>query len=80
MTSTADTDTRPNPLADSVAGSVGAVMAIGGAENAGLMAVRMLALSDRRLAEALADHALALENKAIAQDASLNDRTEGPPT
>ena len=33
MTSTADTDTRPNPLADSVAGSVGAVMAIGGAED-----------------------------------------------
>ena len=57
-----------------------ATMAIGGAENAGLMAVRMLALSDRRLAEALADHALALENKAIAQDASLNDRTEGTPT
>ena len=58
-----------------------ATMAIGGAENAGLMAVRMLALADPNLAEALAAHAEALEAKAIAQDASLQPEPtdEGTP-
>lgn len=50
-----------------------ATMAIGGAENAALMAIRMLALCDPRLVEALDEHAQALEAKAIAQDALLND-------
>ena len=62
-----------------------ATMAIGGAQNAALMAVRMLALGDARLAEALDEHAQALEAKAIAQDAllndgRLNDDLEGPTT
>ena len=58
-----------------------ATMAIGGAENAGLMAVRMLALADPVLADALAAHAEALEAKAIAQDASLQTHPtdEGTP-
>ena len=58
-----------------------ATMAIGGAENAGLMAVRMLALADPVLADALAAHAEALEAKAIAQDTSLQTHPtdEGTP-
>ena len=56
-------------------------MPSGGAENAGLMAVRMLALADPVLADALAAHAEALEAKAIAQDASLQTHPtdEGTP-
>ena len=53
-----------------------ATMAIGGAENAGLLAVRILALADPGLAEALAAHERALEAKAVAQDASLNDGSD----
>ena len=56
-----------------------ATMAIGGAQNAALMAVRILALADPMLADALDEYAHALEAKAIAQDASLN-QTEGPAT
>ncbi len=49
-----------------------ATMAIGGARNAGLMAVRMLAISDEVLAARLAEDQLALEQYAIAQDAGLD--------
>ncbi len=52
-----------------------ATMAIGGARNAGLMAVRMLAISDEVLAARLAEDQLALEQYAIAQDASLDHDT-----
>lgn len=48
-----------------------ATMAIGGSENAGLMAVRMLAIADDRLADWLGQHASALEAKAKGQDADL---------
>lgn len=49
-----------------------ATMAIGGARNAGLMAVRMLALSDDALAARLAEDQMALEQYALAQDDELN--------
>jgi 5-(carboxyamino)imidazole ribonucleotide mutase len=49
-----------------------ATMAIGGARNAGLMAVRMLAISDERLAARLAEDQLALEQYALAQDEALD--------
>jgi 5-(carboxyamino)imidazole ribonucleotide mutase len=45
-----------------------ATMAIGGAQNAGLLAVRILALSDDRLAGWIAEHQAGLEAKAIGQD------------
>jgi 5-(carboxyamino)imidazole ribonucleotide mutase len=48
-----------------------ATMAIGGARNAGLMAVRMLSISDEVLASRLAEDQLALEQFAAAQDAEL---------
>jgi 5-(carboxyamino)imidazole ribonucleotide mutase len=49
-----------------------ATMAIGGARNAGLMAVRILAVHDRVLAARLAEDQLALEQYAQAQDDELN--------
>ena len=48
-----------------------ATMAIGGARNAGLMAVRILAVGDERLAARLAEDQLALEQYAADQDAAL---------
>ena len=58
-----------------------ATMAIGGARNAGLMAVRMLALADERLEGLLAQDQAALEQYAVEQDAELQagrvDRTAG---
>jgi 5-(carboxyamino)imidazole ribonucleotide mutase len=49
-----------------------ATMAIGGARNAGLMAVRILAANDERLATLLSRHQQDLEQHALAQDAELN--------
>lgn len=49
-----------------------ATMAIGGARNAGLMAARILALSDERLRAALEDFADQLAAKARAQDRDLD--------
>jgi 5-(carboxyamino)imidazole ribonucleotide mutase len=49
-----------------------ATMAIGGARNAGLMAVRILAVGDEVLAARLAEDQLALEQYALAQDDELN--------
>jgi 5-(carboxyamino)imidazole ribonucleotide mutase len=49
-----------------------ATMAIGGARNAGLMAVRILAVGDATLAARLAEDQLALEQYALAQDDELN--------
>ncbi|MCX6523293.1 MAG: 5-(carboxyamino)imidazole ribonucleotide mutase [Actinobacteria bacterium] len=51
-----------------------ATMAIGGARNAGLFALRILALSDDRLAELLSQDQEALEQLAISQDAELQQR------
>ena len=48
-----------------------ATMAIGGAVNAALMAVRILALSDDSLVEKLADHKASLQAKAAAGDAEV---------
>lgn len=49
-----------------------ATMAIGGARNAGLMAVRILSVADPILASRLAEDQLALEQHALAQDAEIN--------
>jgi 5-(carboxyamino)imidazole ribonucleotide mutase len=49
-----------------------ATMAIGGARNAGLMAVRILSVGDPTLAARLAEDQLALEQYALAQDDELN--------
>jgi 5-(carboxyamino)imidazole ribonucleotide mutase len=52
-----------------------ATMAIGGAVNGALMAVRILAVSDARLAAALEDHRRALQAKAAAGDADVARRS-----
>jgi 5-(carboxyamino)imidazole ribonucleotide mutase len=49
-----------------------ATMAIGGARNAGLLAVRILSVSDEVLAARLAEDQAALEQYALAQDESLD--------
>ena len=54
-----------------------ATMAIGGAVNAALMAIRILAVSDPDLAAALDDHREALKDKAAKGDAEVRERTEG---
>ena len=51
-----------------------ATVAIGGARNAGLLAVRILATSDDALRAALVDHRAALQARAEAGDASLQER------
>ena len=48
-----------------------ATMAIGGARNAGLMAVRILAVEDETLAARVAEDQVRLEEYALAQDARL---------
>jgi 5-(carboxyamino)imidazole ribonucleotide mutase len=48
-----------------------ATVAINGADNAGLLAVRMLALSDPVLTEALDEHRASLADTARAQDRDL---------
>lgn len=48
-----------------------ATVGIGGARNAGLLAVRILAISDERLALLLADDQAALEQHAVDQDAAV---------
>lgn len=54
-----------------------ATMAIGGAVNAALMAIRILAVSDPDLAAALDEHREALKDKAAKGDAEVRERTEG---
>ena len=49
-----------------------ATMAIGGAANAGLLAVRMLAMADDELALRLSEHQQGLERHALDQDAALD--------
>jgi 5-(carboxyamino)imidazole ribonucleotide mutase len=49
-----------------------ATVAINGAENAGLLAVRMLALSDPALTRALDEHRASLADTARAQDRDLS--------
>lgn len=55
-----------------------ATMAIGGARNAGLMAVRILAVADESLASRLADDQLDLERHAVAQDERVSAAAEQP--
>lgn len=62
-------------IAQMPAGIPVATMAIGGAVNAALMAVRILALSDRALSDKLAEHRVALQAKAAAGDAEVKART-----
>lgn len=54
-----------------------ATVAVNGAENAALLAVRILGISDRKLAAALDSYRTELENAARAQDASLLSRDQG---
>jgi 5-(carboxyamino)imidazole ribonucleotide mutase len=51
-----------------------ATMAIGGAHNAGLFAVRILAAHDARLADAVARFQSELADAARAKDAALGER------
>jgi len=55
-----------------------ATMAINGARNAGLLAVRMLALSDPSLASALTDYRRELADQARAQNAELSRGADVP--
>lgn len=50
-----------------------ATVAIDGAENAALLAVQMLALSDEALAEKLKEHKKTMREKVLAKDAALQD-------
>ena len=54
-----------------------ATMAIGGARNAGLMAVRILSVADDRLAALLDTDQDELEQHAIAQDAEVRRSVDG---
>jgi 5-(carboxyamino)imidazole ribonucleotide mutase len=51
-----------------------ATMAIGGAANAGLMAARILALSDAELARALDEYRISLQDKAASGDARVQEQ------
>jgi 5-(carboxyamino)imidazole ribonucleotide mutase len=53
-----------------------ATVSIGGARNAGLLAVRILAASDPALATRMADFQRALGATAQAKDAALQERLE----
>ncbi|HKE99518.1 MAG TPA: 5-(carboxyamino)imidazole ribonucleotide mutase [Actinomycetes bacterium] len=54
-----------------------ATVGVAAARNAGLLAVRMLALADPRLAEAVAGHQERLAEQARAKDAALRTRRAG---
>jgi len=54
-----------------------ATVGVAAARNAGLLAVRMLALADPRLAEAVAGHQERLAEQARAKDAALRARRAG---
>lgn len=53
-----------------------ATVAVNGATNAGLLALRILALADAGLAQALTTHQAALAEAARAQDAALRARAD----
>jgi 5-(carboxyamino)imidazole ribonucleotide mutase len=57
-----------------------ATVSIGGARNAGLLAVRILATSDPALANRMADFQSALAASAQAKDAALQERLKQSPT
>src|ERR1700751_4539633 len=54
-----------------------ATVAVGGARNAGLLAVRILAAGDDKLRTAMARFQEGLREQALAKDAALRERTGG---
>ncbi len=54
-----------------------ATVSIGGAANAGLLAVRILAAADAGLQQKLADYAAGLESMVLAKDAALQRAITG---
>jgi 5-(carboxyamino)imidazole ribonucleotide mutase len=54
-----------------------ATVSIGGARNAGLLAVRILATRDPVLEQRMAEFQEALRAKSAAQDESVQERTRG---
>lgn len=63
-------------IAQMPAGVPVATVAVGGARNAGLLAVRILAASDERLRERMADFQAGLRDQAVAKGKRLRDRRE----
>jgi 5-(carboxyamino)imidazole ribonucleotide mutase len=57
-----------------------ATVSIGGAANGGLLAVRILAVADARLADALDEYAAGLERLVAEKDAGLGTDPPRPPT
>lgn len=57
-----------------------ATVAVGGARNAGLLAVRILAVADGALQERMAQFQAELEDQARARGETLRRRRQGPPT
>ena len=55
-----------------------ATVSIGGARNAGLLAVRILGTSDVALRERMAEFQTGLANMVLEKDAALRDRLLGP--
>jgi 5-(carboxyamino)imidazole ribonucleotide mutase len=55
-----------------------ATVAVGGARNAGLLAVRILAAGDPELLRRMAEFQAALERSVLVKDAALRERVENP--
>jgi 5-(carboxyamino)imidazole ribonucleotide mutase len=55
-----------------------ATVAVGGARNAGLLAVRILAAGDPALLLRMAEFQAALERSVLVKDAALRERAENP--
>ena len=56
-----------------------ATVSVGGARNAGLLAVRILAAADPALAELMANFQADLERHVLDKDAALRARRDAPP-
>src|SRR5699024_12167237 len=56
-----------------------ATVSVGGARNAGLLAVRMLATGDQRLRERMAEFQAELATSVVDKDAALRQRVESRP-
>lgn len=56
-----------------------ATVSVGGARNAGLLAVRMLATGDARLRESMAEFQAALATSVVDKDVALRQRVESRP-
>ena len=53
-----------------------ATVAIGGSENAGILAVQILALGDKELAQKLKDYKKEMQAKVLKDDASIQDEID----